>query len=54
MRMNIVGWMKKLDAILDKCLSAINFDSDEFISNREVDENYAAINEAIRRLRNDN
>ena len=35
------------------CLSTIQFDSDEFISNREVDENYAAIDEAIRRLSNE-
>lgn len=35
---------------LCECLSNIQIDSDEFVSNREIDEGYAAINEAIRRL----
>lgn len=33
-----------------ECLSNIQIDSDEFVSKREIDEGYAAINEAIRRL----
>ena len=32
------------------CLSNIQLDSDEFVSKLEIDEGYAAINEAIRRL----
>lgn len=35
---------------LCECLSNIQLDSDEFLSKREIDEGYAAINEAIRRL----
>ena len=35
---------------LCECLSNIQIDSDEFLSNQEIDEGYAAINEAIRRL----
>lgn len=35
---------------LCECLSNIRIDSDEFISQLEIDEGYAAINEAIRRL----
>ena len=35
------------------CLSNIQIDSDEFLSQREIDEGYAAINEAIRRLSNE-
>ena len=31
----------------------IQIDSDEFLSQREIDEGYAAINEAIRRLSNE-
>jgi hypothetical protein len=40
------------DAELCECLSNIQIDSDEinFISKKEIDEGYAAINEAIRRL----
>ena len=38
------------DAELCECLSNIQIDSDEFLSNQEIDEGYAAINEAIRRL----
>lgn len=38
------------NAELCECLSIIQLDSDEFISNREVDESYAVIDEAIRRL----
>lgn len=38
------------DSELCKCLSNIRIDSDEFISQLEIDEGYAAINEAIRRL----
>ena len=38
---------------LCECLSRIMLDSDEFIPQKEVDEGYAAINEAIRRLSND-
>ena len=38
------------DAELCECLSDIQIDSDEFISKKEIDEWYAAINEAIRRL----
>lgn len=38
------------DAELCECLSDIQIDSDEFISEQEIDEGYAAINEAIRRL----
>lgn len=38
------------DAELCECLSNIQIDSDEFISEQEIDEGYAAINEAIRRL----
>lgn len=37
---------------LCECLSNIQIDSDEFISQLEIDEGYAAINEAIRRLEN--
>lgn len=32
------------------CLSRIMLDSDEFIPQQEIDEGYAAIQEAIRRL----
>ena len=35
---------------LCECLSCIMLDSDEFVSQKEIDEGYAAINEAIRRL----
>ena len=35
---------------LCECLSNIQIDSNEFLSNQEIDEGYAAINEAIRRL----
>lgn len=35
---------------LCECLSNIQIDSDEFISKQEIDEWYAAIGEAIRRL----
>ena len=35
---------------LCECLSNIQIESDEFLSNQEIDEGYAAINEAIRRL----
>ena len=38
---------------LCECLSNIQIDSDEFVSQLEIDEGYAAINEAMRRLRND-
>lgn len=38
------------DAELCECLSNIQIDSDEFLSKREIDEGYAAIDEAIRRL----
>lgn len=38
------------DAELCECLSNIQIDSDEFLSKQEIDEGYAAINEAIRRL----
>lgn len=38
---------------LCECLSNIQIDSDEFLSEQEIDEGYAAINEAIRRLTND-
>ena len=38
------------NAELCECLSNIQIDSDEFISEQEIDEGYAAINEAIRRL----
>ena len=38
------------NAELCECLSYIQIDSDEFISEQEIDEGYAAINEAIRRL----
>lgn len=38
------------DVELCECLSNIQIDSDEFISNKEINEGYAAINEAIRRL----
>ena len=38
------------NAELCECLSNIQIDSDEFRSNQEIDEGYAAINEAIRRL----
>ena len=38
------------DAELCECLSNIQIDSDEFLSNQEIDEGYATINEAIRRL----
>lgn len=38
------------DVELCECLSNIRIDSDEFISKKEIDEGYAAINEAIRRL----
>ena len=35
---------------LCECLSNIQIESDKFLSNQEIDEGYAAINEAIRRL----
>ena len=35
---------------LCECLSIIILDSDEFVSQKEIDEGYAAIQEAIRRL----
>ena len=35
---------------LCECLSNIQIESDEFFSKQEIDEGYAAINEAIRRL----
>ena len=35
---------------LCECLSRIMLDSDEFIPQQEIDEGYAAIQEAIRRL----
>ena len=35
---------------LCECLSIIQIDSDEFLSEQEIDEGYAVINEAIRRL----
>lgn len=35
-------------------LDNIQIDSDEFISQEEIDAGYAAITEAIKRLRNDN
>lgn len=38
------------NAELCECLSLIMLDSDEFISQKEIDEGYAAIQEAIRRL----
>lgn len=38
------------DAELCECLSNIQIDSDEFLSEKEIDEGYAAISEAIRRL----
>jgi len=38
------------DSELCECLSNIQIDSDEFISNKEINEGYAAINEAVRRL----
>ena len=38
------------DAELCECLSNIQIDSDEFLSNQEIDEGYVVINEAIRRL----
>lgn len=34
-------------------LSNIQIESDEFLSQKEIDESYTAINEAIRRLSND-
>lgn len=39
-----------MNSELCECLSNIQIDSDEFLSTREIDEVYAAINEAIRRL----
>ena len=38
---------------LCECLSDIQIDSDEFLSQQEIDEGYAAIDEAIRRLSNE-
>ena len=38
---------------LCECLSIIMLDSDEFLPQKEIDEGYAAIQEAIRRLSND-
>lgn len=35
---------------LCECLLNIQIDSDEFLSKQEIDEGYASINEAIRRL----
>jgi len=39
---------------LCECLSIIMLDSDEFIPQHEIDEGYAAIQEAIRRLERGN
>lgn len=41
------------DAELCECLSNIQIDSDEFLSKKEINEGYAAIDEAIRRITND-
>ena len=41
------------DAELCECLSNIQIDSDEFLSKKEINEGYAAIDEAIRRLTDD-
>ena len=41
------------NAELCECLSNIQIDSDEFLSQQEIDEGYAAIDEAIRRLSNE-
>lgn len=41
------------NAELCECLSCIMLDSDEFIPQQEIDEGYAAIQEAIRRLESD-
>ena len=41
------------DLELCDCLSRIQIDSDEFLSEKEVMEGYIALNEAIRRLSND-
>ena len=38
---------------LCRALDRIAIDSDEFVSNQEIAEGYAAINEAIRRLRHE-
>lgn len=38
------------DAELCECLSNIQIDSDEFIPQKEINEGYAAIDEAVRRL----
>ena len=38
---------------LCQALDRITIDSDEFVSNQEIAEGYAAINEAIRRLRHE-
>ena len=38
------------DLELCKTLSNITLDGDEFLSKQEIEEGYAAINEAIRRL----
>lgn len=38
------------DSELCECLSNTQIDSDEFLSKQEIDEGYAAIDEAIRRL----
>ena len=35
---------------LCECLSNIQIDSDEFVSEKEIDEGYVAINEDIRRF----
>jgi hypothetical protein len=37
---------------LCRCLSYIQIESDEFLPQKEIDEGYAAINEALRRLSN--
>lgn len=41
------------DVELCECLSNIQIDSDEFLPKKEINEGYAAIDEAIRRLTND-
>lgn len=38
---------------LCEALDRITIDSDEFLSNQEIDEGYTAIGEAIRRLRHE-
>ena len=46
----IVNPKELTDLELCECLSNIQIDSDTFISDQEINEWYAAINEAIRRL----